>query len=223
MHDNRVATLHPIDASTWHRRELFEHYRERLPTYYSITVDIDVTELTAALRAAEYKSYPAQIWALATVVNRYPEFRMALDDAGNPGVWDVVAPSFTVFNPEREIFSNVWAEYSADFGEFHARTAELLQTHRHANTLFPQGFPPPPNLFDISSIPWTTFTSFTLHVSSGWEHFAPIFTIGKFHEQGGRVLMPLAMQIHHAAADGFHSARLIEDLRKLCARPDWLQ
>lgn len=32
---------------------------------------------------------------MATVINRYPEFRMTLDEGGEPAVWDVVDPSFT--------------------------------------------------------------------------------------------------------------------------------
>lgn len=94
-----MATFEPLDLQQWPRREWFEHYLDRCPTYYSMTVDLDITNLRAAVDASGRKTYPTQIWALATVVNRHPEFRMALDDQGNPGVWDVVDPAFTVFNP----------------------------------------------------------------------------------------------------------------------------
>ncbi|CPR35774.1 Probable chloramphenicol acetyltransferase [Mycobacteroides abscessus] len=35
-------------------------------------------------------------------------------------------------------------------------------------------------------------------------------------------MMPLALQIHHAAADGYHSTRLVEELRQIIADPDWV-
>lgn len=214
--------MRPIDMAEWLRTEWFEHYRRRRPTYCAMTVDVDVTDLQAASRAAERKSYPAQIWAVATVVNRHPEFRMALDEHGDPAVWDVVDPSFTVFNPERETFCNAWTDYVDDFATFHDRVAELLAEHRSATTPFPQGFPPPSNLFDISSIPWTPFSGFALHMETGWDHFAPAFTIGGFRTDGDRILMPLSLQIHHAVADGFHMARLVRELRDLVADPHWL-
>ncbi|WP_448808888.1 CatA-like O-acetyltransferase [Agromyces bauzanensis] len=34
--------------------------------------------------------------------------------------------------------------------------------------------------------------------------------------------MPLAVQIHHAAADGFHTARLVGGIRELAAEPSWV-
>lgn len=63
----------------------------------------------------------------------------------------------------------------------------------------------------------------SLTIAPGWAHLAPIFTIGKFYEQEGRTMMPLALQIHHAAADGYHSTRLVEELRQIIADPDWVR
>lgn len=217
-----MAHAHPFEMSTWTRREHFEHYRHRRPTYFAITIEVDATALDTRLRATGRKTYPAHIWALASVVNKHDEFRMTLDSQGNPATWDVVDPSFTVFNAQRETFANVWAPYDDDFEVFQAQLTTLLAQHRTATTPFPQGFPPPSNLFDISSLPWASFTGFTLHVENGWEHFSPVFTLGKYTEKDGRLLMPVALQIHHAIADGFHACRLLEDLQELFAAPDWV-
>jgi len=35
--------------------------------------------------------------------------------------------------------------------------------------------------------------------------------------------MPLAMQVNHAAADGFHASRLLDELDDLFAEPTWLR
>jgi hypothetical protein len=73
----------PIDMATWARAEHFEHYRTRVPCSYAITVEIDVTELTA-LRRSGRKTYAALVWAPATVVNRHDEFRLTLGRHGSP-------------------------------------------------------------------------------------------------------------------------------------------
>jgi chloramphenicol O-acetyltransferase type A len=215
---NRPET---IDVGAWARAEHFEHYRDRVPCSYAITVEIDVTELVSALRRSGRKTYPAQIWALATVVNRHREFRMALDEEGRPAAWAVLHPAFTVFNPARETFACVWTPYDEDFSAFHGRVADLLAEHKDATTMFPQGAPPPDS-FDVSSLPWTAFTAFDLHIAGGERHLLPIFTLGRHVERSGRTLVPLAVQVHHAAADGFHTARLVSDLRALVAEPDWV-
>ncbi|WTD01896.1 type A chloramphenicol O-acetyltransferase [Streptomyces albidoflavus] len=219
--DAPIPTPAPIDLDTWPRRQHFDHYRRRVPCTYAMTVEVDVTTFAAALRRSPRKSYLAQVWALATVVNRHEEFRMCLTDSGDPAVWPVVHPAFTVFNPERETFACVWAPYDPDFGTFHDTAAPLLAEHSRATDFFPQG-DPPPNTFDVSSLPWASFTGFTLDIRDGWDHLAPIFTLGRYTEREGRLLLPLSVQIHHAAADGFHTARLTNDLQTLLAAPTWL-
>ena len=80
----------------------------------------------------------------------------------------------------------------------------------------------PANTFDISSIPWVSFTGFSLHMRDGWKNLLPIVTLGRYREIQGRTTMPLAIQIHHAAADGFHTARLVQELQELFSDPSWL-
>ncbi|HIZ99863.1 MAG TPA: chloramphenicol acetyltransferase, partial [Candidatus Janibacter merdipullorum] len=63
---------------------------------------------------------------------------------------------------------------------------------------------------------------FTLHVENGWDHVSPVFTLGKHEERAGRRIMPVALQIHHCAADGFHAAQLLDDLEQLMTTPDWV-
>lgn len=216
-----MSTLRPIDLDSWPRAEHYRHYATAVRCTYAITVELDATRLTSAIRDAGRKTYPTQIWALAEAVNRHEPFRMGLTDDGEPGVWDVVHPSFTVFNPERETFASVWTPYDPDFAAFHDRAVDLLRTHRSATEMFPQS-DVPPNTFDVSSLPWTTFSGFSLQIEDAWSHLPPIFTLGRYVEREGRVLQPLAIQIHHAAADGFHTGRLVDDLQGLFDDPRWV-
>lgn len=210
----------PVDLDSWPRRGHFEHYLHAVPCSYSITVEVDVTELVAAVRSAGRRTYITQIWALASVIDHRAEFRLTVDDDGTPSVWPVLHPSFTVFNPDLETFSSLWVPFERDYDSFHEAASRTIAAHAGSADLFPQG-PPPPNTFDVSSLPWTSFTGFNLNIADAWRHLAPIFTLGRYVERDGRTLLPLAVQIHHAAADGFHTARLIDDLRRLVADPSW--
>lgn len=211
----------PIDLDTWSRRQHFEHYRQVVPCTYSMAVELDVTAFVAALRKSSRKTYPAQVWALASIVNMHDEFKMCLTATGEPATWATVHPSFTVFNAQRETFASVWTPYDPDFASFHDAAAALLAKHSRAATFFPQGAPPA-NTFDVSSLPWASFTGFNLNVQDGWSHFTPIFTLGRYFERGDQVLLPFAVQVHHAAADGFHTARLVNELQALLAEPTWV-
>lgn len=211
----------PIDIETWPRREHFEHFWQAVPCTYSVTVELDATAFADALARSARKTYLAQVWALATVVNRHDEFRMCLTAAGAPAVWDVVHPAITVFNPDRETFACVWARYDDSFDAFHHAGAILLAEHRHATTFFPRGALPP-NTFDVSSVPWSSFTGFNLNIDGGHTHLAPILTLGRYVRRDGRLMLPLAIQVHHAAADGYHVSRLVREVQELLANPRWL-
>ena len=215
------AELRRVDLDSWPRREHFEHFAQSSPCLWSLTTHVDVTQLAARLRASERKTYIAQLWMLATVVNNHDEFRMAFDAQGELAVWNVVHPFFTVFNPAAETFSTVWAEYSPNFGEFHDRAAPLLAEYRSSTAYAPQQNVPA-NTFDVSSMPWLSFTSLDLQLKDAWSYLTPIFTIGRYDERDGRVLMPLAVQGNHATVDGFHVSRLIGEVAALAADPDWV-
>ena len=73
-----------------------------------------------------------------------------------------------------------------------------------------------------SSLSWMRFTAFHLDVAEGHRHYLPIFTLGRYAERDGRTLMPFAVQVHHAGADGFHVARLVDELQDLFTQPDWI-
>lgn len=138
-----------------------------------------------------------------------------------PAIWPVVHPGFTIFNQERETFSALWTLYDADFGRFYDQMVALLDEHRSPTTYFPQG-PPPPSVFGISPIPWVSFNSFTLQTKDNWDHMLPIISLGRYAERGDRTFLPVTVQINHAAADGFHTARLMNELSELVAKPDWI-
>jgi chloramphenicol O-acetyltransferase type A len=214
--------LRPIDVTQWPRREHFEHYRQRTRCSYEVTVDVDVTAFVEAVRGSAAKTYASQIWAIATVVNRHDEFRMQLLDDGSPGVWDVVHPMFTVFHPETETFSALAVPYDDDFRRFHDAALATMEQYRDDVRMFPQD-DRPRNVFDVSTFPRTSFTGFALHVEDGSDHLLPIITLGRYRSVGDRTLLPLALQINHAAADGFHTSRLLDELEALFADPSWLR
>ncbi|CDL63209.1 Chloramphenicol acetyltransferase [Klebsiella pneumoniae IS39] len=80
---------------------------------------------------------------------------------------------------------------------------------------FPKGFIE--NMFFVSANPWVSFTSFDLKTWPIWTTSSPpVFTMGKYYTQGDKVLMPLAIQVHHAVCDGFHVGRMLNELQQYC-------
>lgn len=200
----------PIDLETWDRREYFAHYLTDAPCTFSMTVKLDITRL----RASGRKLYPAVLFALAEVVNRHAELRMRFDEAGRLGVFDRLYPCYTVFHEDTETFSNLWTEWDGDYSHFCAAYERDLAAYGVVHRYMAKPGCPP-NTFPASMVPWERFDALSLNVQNGFRYLAPIFTMGRFYEENGRIWMPLAVQAHHAVCDGFHVCRAVRELREL--------
>ena len=199
-----------IDRETWPRREYFAHYFTQVPCTYSATFQLDIT----GLRESGRPLYPTLLHAISTAVNRHQEFRMACNGAGEVGYYDVVHPCYTIFHKDTETFSNLWTEYNPDREAFCAAYQRDLAAWGDRPGLVARP-DPPENTFPVSMVPWASFEAFHLNLQKGYDYLPPIFTMGRFHEEGGKVLLPLAVQVHHAVCDGFHLCRLVNEVQAL--------
>ena len=138
---------------------------------------------------------------------------MAMKD-GELVIWDSVNPGYTIFHEQTETFSSLWSYHHKDINQFLKTYSEDIAQYGNDLAYFPKEFIE--NMFFVSANPWVSFTSFNLNVANINNFFAPVFTIGKYYTQGDKILMPLAIQVHHAVCDGFHVGRLLNELQQYC-------
>ena len=148
-----------IDKGVWKRKPYFDHYFNQIRCSYSITVNIDISKIIYFKNRNHTKLYPLLIYVLAKAVNNREEFRTAINDKGELGIWETLLPCYTVFHEENESFSNIWTEWDDNLMTFlsnYERDIEMFGNNygidAKPNT--------PANTFPISSLPWTTFTGF---------------------------------------------------------------
>lgn len=154
------------------------------------------------------------LYYLTTIVNRHVEFRIAFNKDNELGVYDEMLPCYTIFHKDTETFSNLWTVYCKDYEEFYKMYENDLRQYGNQKGMF--GKPDvPDNCFTVSMIPWVSFEGFNLNLQKGYDYLLPIFTMGKYYEENGRILLPLAIQVHHAVCDGFHVCRFINELQEL--------
>ena len=199
-----------IDKNSWKRKEYFEHYFTDVPCTYSMTIKLDITQI----KKKRMKLYPAMLYYLATIVNRHSEFRTAINQAGELGIYDEMIPCYTIFHEDTETFSDIWTTYIPDFEAFLMAYESDMRQYKNNHEMI--GKPnAPENVFNVSMIPWSTFEGFNLNLKKGYDYLVPIFTMGKYYQEDGRTILPLAIQVHHAVCDGFHICRFVNELQEL--------
>ncbi len=212
-----MSRFTPIDIETWARKPFFDHYYNSVKCTYSFTVHVDITSLLGRV-----KLFPGLIYILTRAVNGIEELKVNYDREGKLGVWDDLYPSYTIFHADDKSFSSLWTPYQEDFALFHKGYLEDIKTYGDMKAFLPKG-EDPPNAFPISCIPWLDFTAFNLNIYDDARYLFPIFTIGKYTQHEGKTTVPLSVQLHHAIADGYHAGLLVEAIKELAAKPDWLE
>ncbi len=198
---------HIIDFHNWERKEFYEHFTNEVICTYSTTVNLDITNLKS------HRLYPSLIWLLTKAVNQMPEFRTALTDEG-VCIYDEMHPAYTIFNKDNKNFSAIWTEFNSDYNIF-LRSYELDTAKYSSSIKYAPKPDRPSNPFAIYMVPWLTFTSFNINVFDDGKYLLPIFTLGKYFEEGKKIMIPLAIQVHHAVCDGYHIGTFINTLQTL--------
>ena len=203
-----------VDLTRWPRKEHFDVFQSFAESTFNQTVQLDITALLIHIKEVGWKFYPTIIFLLAKVVNRHAEFRMAMKN-DELVVWNEVHPNYTIFHNETETFSSLWSHYDGDIHHFLKSYSEDVARYGNNLAYWPKK-ESRENIFFVSGIPWVSFTSFNYTVANVKNFFSPMFTLGKYYNQDGKVLLPLAVLVHHSVCDGFHAARLINELQELC-------
>lgn len=125
-------------------------------------------------------------------------------------------PAYTIFNKAAETFSTIWTPWQASYPAFlQAYEADLAQ-YGQAASMTPKP-DRPGNTFDVSMLPFKDFSGFHINVYDSGIYMLPSFPLGRKSCQGGRVTIPLAIQIHHAVCDGYHIAQFLDRLNQAVA------
>jgi chloramphenicol O-acetyltransferase type A len=204
------SRLIPLDS--WPRRAALAHFRHMAQPAFSVTVPVDVTGLRE--RAARHGATPwiAYHHAALEAANSIEAMRQSLTDDGH-GVleYDAIHASTTVLRDDRS-FGFLTMRREPSLAHFAASAKTHLPRVRSASgDMFAAdaaGGLPEASLVHMTALPWFAFTAFTHARGQGDDR--PKIAFGRFSPQGERLVMPVAVDVHHALCDGVHVGEFFE-------------
>lgn len=211
------AEFHTFDMSTWPRAEHFHYYMNLIKTRYNLNANIDITHFLTRCKERNLRFFPSMLHMIMRAVNDNKEFRTAIAPDGQVGYWEHCNPSYTIFHEDDKTFSDIWTGYSPDFDTFYNNVVSDMETYRDVKGIKAKPGRPG-NFTSVSSLPWLSFSGHGCDTFSESKMILPILLFGKYFEQNGRILLPFSISVNHAAADGYHSAKLINDIQDFCNR-----
>lgn len=206
-----------INVAEWPRKTHFASFTSFAKCLIHATFQLQINNLHAFCKGSNVRFHPMMVMLVTEVVNRMPELRMTLSESGQPGIWNFVSPVHSVWHDDDKTFSSICTEYVADRKGFYNALISDMERYKDAKGHIVS--PVPPNILPTSCIPELEFSSFSIQPcgeSVYGQSIAPTIIWGKFARHDGRLLLPISMSIHHAAADGYHVAGFFNHLQQLC-------
>ncbi len=193
-----------IDLEKWPRRKHFEYFDRADYPYIDVTVQMDITRFPEHVKDRGVKFFPSLLYVFLKGVNENEEFKYRVLEDGVVK-YDSLAASITV-PIEGELFAFCRVEYKKTLPDFLEEVAvkqaeAKKQTGLAGNDWF--------DVIWVSGAPWGSFTSLSAPVVDRRMRTIPSFFVGKYYEQGGKTLLPVALKVNHALIDGFHIGKLL--------------
>ena len=197
-----------IDEKNWVRKIHCAIFRNYLEPNFCVTFEVDVTNFHEKVRAQNLSFTLAMVYAVCKSANEIENFRYRfLDD--KIILFDKIDTSFTWLDNETELFKVVNVPITDNLESYVELANKIIAEQKEYFTA-PLGN----DIFQCSPMPFITYKHIS-HTISGKKNIStPLFDWGKFHEVGGKLFMPVSVQVHHSFADGLHVGKFADRLQK---------
>ena len=198
---------HTIDINTWERKENYEFFLGFQNPTISITSEVECAGAKARAKAAGESFFLHYLYAVLRAVNEIPEFRFRIDAEGRVVYFDHVDMLTPIKVKENGRFFTIRLPWNTDFQTFYTTAKAII------NDIDPNGNPYDmekvggKDLLDVillSATPDLYFTSLTCTQEHRHGSNYPLMNAGKAILKEGKLVMPIAMTIHHGFIDGHH-------------------
>ena len=201
-------TYRVIDEKNWERAMHCMVFRNSVEPAFCVTFETDITNFRAKTRDQGLSFTLAMVYAVCKCANEIEALRYRFLD-GNVVLFDKIDTAFTYLNKDKGLFKVVNVPLIDGIRDYVALASSTAEEQKDYFT-GPLGN----DVFQCSPMPWVTYTHIS-HTNSGKKDNAtPLFDWGKYHEQDGRIVMPVSIQAHHSFVDGIHVGQFADTLQK---------
>ncbi len=210
--------MQKIDMRHYMRKAQFNAFKDREIPYFATTSNVDITNMKKILDNNNLGFFISVSFIICKAINSIPELRHRIigDELFE---FNRVDPAYTVLLDD-DTFSFCDGRYFDDFTEYLKYAKEAIGKAKTCPDLDNKE---KQHMFFITNIPWFTFTSF-VHPYYQKYGSIPIITVGKYAIQSDKLILPIAIQVHHGVVDGVHVGKFYSSVSYMCMNPsEWLK
>ncbi|AIZ64361.1 chloramphenicol acetyltransferase [Hymenobacter sp. DG25B] len=201
-----------IDLSTWNRREHFEFFSAFNEPFFGVVAEVDGARAYQRAKAANESFFQHYLHAALRAVNQVEALRYRIED-GQVYLYEQINVSATLTRADNT-FAFSFIPYAERLADFTVGLRQEMEAVAASTGLRLSDSAARPDVIHFSALPWIAFTGLT-HA----RHFAhpdsvPKISVGRYRREGEKLLMPVAVNVHHGLADGYHVGLFLEAFQR---------
>ena len=211
---------HLIDINNWKRKNSYDFFLNFQNPNISITTEVDCTHAREVAKEKQQSFFIYYVYAMLCAMNEVEEFRYRIDKQGQVWLYDTIDITTPIMLNEEGDCSIIRIPLCTSFDAFYAHAMKLIEAAKgETESNFDKS-----NLDEENDPFGTIFLSatpdlyFTSLVGAQENHFGnsyPLLNVGKAVTREGRLVMPVAVTISHAIADGLHITRFFKKIEQV--------
>jgi len=198
---------HPIDLATWNRREHFAFFSTFDEPFFGLVAPVDCTRARAAAKRQGVPFFLYYLYHSLQAANQVPEFRTRIED-GQVCQYDRVHASATIGRADHT-FGFSFIEQRDTLADFVAAATTEIADVQASTGLRLNDTTARPDVVHCSAIPWVRFSGLTQARSFRHPDSCPKISYGQTYEENGATWLPVAVNVHHGLADGYHVGQFL--------------
>jgi chloramphenicol O-acetyltransferase type A len=199
-----------INIDQWDRADAFRFFREFDEPYFNICTQVEIGGLLQEARRHDHPPSLLLLWHALRAANEIEAFRLRLHGE-ELRLYHRIKPACTMRRGENGYFFCYFDyEHGMSAEEFVDQGRAAIESQQHRPGLGAR--PDAEDVVHCSMLPWVSFTGLRHARHSGYPDSIPKLVFGKFTEVDGKWMLPVAVDLHHALADGWHAALWIEKM-----------
>lgn len=210
---------HIIDIETWERKENFNFFRHFQNPQLSITSEVECGGAKRRAKEAHQSFFLHYLYAVLRAANEISELRYRIDPEGRVVLYDKIDILSPIKIKENGKFFTIRFPYHEDFDTFHQEARKIIDSipedgdpYAAENGEIASG---DYGLILLSATPDLYFTSITGTQEKQSGNNYPLLNAGKAITKEGKLVMPIAMTIHHGFVDGHHLSLFYKKVEEL--------
>lgn len=200
-----------VELAAWERREIYEMFSACDHPFYSLSLELDVTNLYRYTHERGVSFYYSLCWLMTRAMEQVEAFRMRIR-GDELVVVDELVPSCTDLAPGSDAFVIVTLPHGGDMDAFCRRAKEKAAGQMY---LFDKEMERLDTLIYFSCLPWFPVTGFVTERNLEVDDSIPRVTWGKYRREGERVTLNITLDLNHRLIDGVHIGKLYQMLQKM--------